>query len=416
MPTGWLGDMTGLMPIIISGLIAALLTAGVTWWTMRIRAERDLAILETERELLRERIVDLEAAVTEDAQTAALLAPMREAMTRVERHVGVLERDRVSQYADLASLMREVSSSTGDLGRATQSLAGSLQSANVRGAWGEVQLRRVLELAGMLERCDFDTQVSAVSRHAGGVRPDAVVRLPGDKVLVIDAKAPMRAFLQAQAEDLGPAERAELLAAHAGAMSGHVRALATKEYWAAFETTPEMVVCFIPSEAMLAAALAADPSLHEEALRAKVVLASPGSLFALVRTVAFTWQQDALSQNARELLALGQDLYARLATLGKHVTAVGGSLSRSIEAYNRLVGTLESRVLVTARRFRELDLVSDDLAVLEPVDSPPRPLTAVELLDAVAAEHARPELLADLPSSQPPSSIETQRNRRDTAM
>lgn len=397
------------LTLLMTCVVAALLAAGATWWTMRMRAERDLAVLETERELLRERIVDLEAALTEDAQTAALLGPLRESMTRVERHVGVLERDRVSQYADLASLMREVSSSTGELGRATQTLAGSLQSSNVRGTWGEVQLRRILELAGMLERCDFDTQVTAVSRHTGGVRPDAVVWLPGSKVLVIDAKAPMRAFLQAQAEELEPDERSALLAAHASAVSGHVRALAAKEYWSAFETTPEMVVCFIPSEAMLAAALAADPSLHEEALRAKVVLTSPGSLFALVRTIAFTWQQDALSQNARELLALGQDLYARLATLGKHVSAVGSSLSRSIEAYNKLVGTLESRVLVTARRFRELDLVGDDLAVLEPVESPPRPLTAIELLDAVADR--RPELPPELTDLATPAA--TREEHRD---
>lgn len=406
--------MTDLMLIVTFALVAALLATGVTWWTMRMRTERDLAVLETERELLRERIVDLEAAVTEDAQTAALLAPLRDSVTRVERQVGVLERDRMAQFAELTGTMREVQASTGELGRATQTLAGSLQSSNVRGAWGEVQLRRVLELAGMLERCDFDTQVSAVSRHTGGVRPDALVRLPGDKVLVIDAKAPMQAFLQAQAEDLDHAERSALLASHADALVSHVRALATKEYWTAFETTPEMVVCFVPSEAMLAAALAADPSLHEEALRAKVVLASPGSLFALVRTVAFTWQQDALTQNARELLALGQDLYARLATLGKHVTAVGGSLSRSIDAYNRLVGTLESRVLVTARRFRELDLVSEDLAVLEPVESPPRPLTAVELLDAVAAEDTRPELPPELLDSAP-SALQPRHGTRDAS-
>ncbi|MFN2320138.1 MAG: DNA recombination protein RmuC, partial [Dermatophilaceae bacterium] len=304
-------------------------------------------------------------------------------------------RDRTSQYADLSATIRQVHAATGELGRATQSLAGSLQSANVRGAWGEVQLRRVLEDAGMLARCDFDTQVSAVSRHGAGLRPDAVVRLPGDKVLVIDAKAPMQAFLRAQAEELEPQERSRLLGEHARALTAHVRALSDKEYWTAFETTPEMVVCFVPSEGMLATALAVDPSLHDSALRSRVVLVSPGSLFALVRTVAFTWQQDALSANARELLTLGRELYARLGTLGKHVTDMGGSLSRSIEAYNRLVGTLESRVLVTARRFRELDLVTQDLAVVEPVDAAPRPLTALELLEAVAAEDARPELLLD---------------------
>lgn len=391
--------MTNWMLIGTTAVVAALLAAGLTWWTMRMRSERDLAIAETERDLLRERVVDLEAAVSDDAQTAALLRPLGDALTRVERQVGVLERDRTSQFADLKASMRQVSETTGELGRATHSLTGSLQSANVRGAWGEVQLRRVLEEAGMLARCDFDTQVSLPHPDGGTVRPDAVVRLPGGKVLVIDAKAPMAAFLKAQGEDLEPRQRVRLLDEHARALADHVKALSAKEYWSAFETTPEMVVCFVPSEAMLARALAADPSLLERALRSKVVLASPASLFTLVRTVAFTWQQEALSQNARELLALGQELYTRLSTLGGHVSAVGGSLSRSIEAYNRLVGTLESRVLVTARKFQDLEVVHDDLSAPGVLTAAPRPLTAVELLEAAVAEDLRPELDFDAGSN-----------------
>lgn len=399
MVDGTVLSMTNLMLISTAAVVSALLAAGLAWWTMRMHAERDLAIVETERDLLRERVVDLEAALSEDAQTAALLRPLGDALGRVERQVGVLERDRTSQFADLKATMRQVSETTGDLGRATQTLAGSLQSSNVRGAWGEVQLRRVLEDAGMLARCDFDTQVTVSHPDGGSLRPDAVVQLPGGKMLVIDAKAPMSAFLKAQSEDLDPEQRSLLLSEHSRSLADHVKALSAKEYWAAFPTTPQMVVCFVPSEAMLAQALAADPSLHDRALRSKVVLASPASLFALVRTVAFTWQQDALTQNARELLALGQELYARLATLGGHVSAVGGSLSRSMDAYNRLVGTLESRVLVTARKFRDLEVVHEDLDELEVVMSVPRPLTAVELLDAVASDHARPELLLDPPVS-----------------
>jgi DNA recombination protein RmuC len=390
-------DLTTTLPLLGALLLGLVLGAGVTWWTMRMRGERDLAALGTERDLLRERVADLEHALDADDRTAALLAPLGETVARVERQVGMLERDRTSQYADLAATIREVQTATGELGRATHSLAGSLHSANVRGAWGEVQLRRVLEHAGMLERCDFDTQVSAVGRDGRSVRPDAVVRLPGDKILVIDAKAPMRAFLQAQREALAPEERSRLLAEHAQALTGHVRGLCAKEYWAAFETTPEMVVCFVPTESMLSAALAADPALHETALRSKVVLVAPGSLFALVRTVAFTWQQDALTANARELLALGRELYARLGTLGGHVGAMGSALSRSIEGYNRLVGALESRVLVTARRFRDLDLVEDAIAEPTPIETAPRPLTALELLEVVSAPDSRPELLLDVP-------------------
>ncbi|MGA8046117.1 MAG: DNA recombination protein RmuC [Dermatophilaceae bacterium] len=402
---------TALLLLTGALLLGCLLGSALTWWTMRMRAERDLAAAETERDLLRERVGDLEHALDADDRTAALLAPLGETVARVERQVGALERDRTSQYADLAATMREVQATTGELGRATHSLAGSLHSANVRGAWGEVQLRRVLEHAGMLERCDFDTQVSAIGSHGRGVRPDAVVRLPGDKILVVDAKAPMRAFLQAQGEDLTPDERARLLAEHATALSGHVQALCAKEYWSAFRTTPEMVVCFVPTEAMLSAALAADPSLHERALRSRVVLVAPGSLFALVRTVAFTWQQDALSANARELLTLGRELHSRLGTLAGHVGAMGSSLSRSIESYNRLVGTLEARVLVTARRFHDLDLVEDEIVRPAPIETAPRPLTALELLEEVGAADRRPELLLDVPNVAPEGSDGVDRRR-----
>ncbi|HHU09989.1 MAG TPA: DNA recombination protein RmuC [Intrasporangiaceae bacterium] len=383
------------MTLTTTSLVAALLAAVVTWWTMRMRAERDLAVVETERNLLRERIDDLEATVAEDTQTAAALRPLGDALGRVEHQVKALELDRVSQFADLRTTMEHVQATTGELGRTTQSLAGSLQSANVRGAWGEVQLRRVLEDAGLLARCDFDIQVSVTGADGQSLRPDAVVQLPGEKVLVIDAKAPMTAYLRLHADDLAPDERPRLLDEHARSLTAHVKALAGKEYWSAFETTPQFVVCFVPSEAMLAQALAADPALLESALRAKVVLASPASLFALLRTVAFTWQQEALTENARELLALGQELYARLATLGSHVSTMGGSLNRSIEAYNRLVGSLESRVFVTARKFRDLDLVTDELGTVDPLTSAPRQLTAIELLETVA--ETRPELLLDGP-------------------
>jgi DNA recombination protein RmuC len=259
-----------------------------------------------------------------------------------------------------------------------------------------VQLRRVLEHAGMLARCDFEEQVSAVSSHERGVRPDVVVRLPGDKCLVLDAKAPLTAFLGAQADGIEPAERSRLLAAHATSLRGHVDSLATKAYWSAFTNTPEMVVCFVPGDAILAAALAADPALFEYAQVRRVVLASPGTLLALLRTVAFTWQQDALTANAKVLLTLGSELYARLSTLGSHATRLGASLQRSVESYNSLVGALESRVMVTARKMHELGLAEKALTETKPVETAPRPLTATELIAAldpdVFSDMARPEL------------------------
>ena len=265
-------------------------------------------------------MVYLEATVSEDAQTATLLAPLRDALVRVEHQVVTLERDRVAQFSQVSVQLADVTTSTQALRSHTASLVGSLNASTIRGSWGEVQLRRVLEHAGMLARCDFEEQVSAVSSHDRGVRPDVLVRLPGDKCLVIDAKAPMTAFLSAQADSIDSAERSRLLAAHAISLRGHVDSLAAKAYWSAFTTTPEMVVCFIPGDAILAAALGADPALFEYAQARKVVLASPGTLLALLRTVAFTWQQDALTANAKQLLQLGSDLYSRLGTLGSHAT------------------------------------------------------------------------------------------------
>ncbi|KRE43041.1 DNA recombination protein RmuC [Knoellia sp. Soil729] len=377
---------------LVAGIVLGAVTAYLLLrQTYAVRA----ASVATERDLLRERVLDLEASLAEDLETASLLAPLRDALGRVERQVGVLERDRVEQFGALRAVMGRVESEAQQLGRQTQSLAGSLRSSSVRGSWGEVQLRRVLEASGMLARCDFEEQVRARSRHDREVRPDVVVRLPGERALVIDAKAPMAAFLDAQTEELADDERAELLRDHASALRQHVHALSAKDYWSAFETTPEMVVCFVPSDAMLGAALAADPGLHERAMAAKVVLVGPGTLLALLRTVAFGWQQDALSSSARELLALGQELYRRLSTLGTHTAKMGRSLHATVESYNQFVGALESRVFVTARRMQDLDLVADDLPQLVPLETGPRVLTAIELLEAVAGEDRRPEVDLD---------------------
>ena len=323
------------------GLLGLVVGVAVTVVVGRLVDAARSAAVVAERDLLRERVVDLETSLAEDLETAALLAPLKDALVRVEHQVGTLERDRMQQFGALRSLLARVEGETQHLGRQTASLAGSLRSSTVRGAWGEVQLRRVLEASGMLSRCDFDEQVTSVSAHDRGVRPDVVVRLPGDKVIVVDAKAPMTAFLDAQGEDLADDERAALLREHAVGLGRHVSALSAKEYWSAFREGPEMVVCFVPSDAMLGAALAAQPSLHEKALSQRVVLVGPGSLMALLRTVAFTWQQDALSASARELLDLGRDLHRRLGTLGTHTAKVGRSLQSSVEAYNAMVGALE---------------------------------------------------------------------------
>ena len=378
------------------GALGLVVGAGLAVLVVRLVDAARSASVVAERDLLRERVLDLETSLAEDLETAALLAPLKDALVRVEHQVGSLERDRMEQFGSIRSLLARVEGETQHLGRATASLAGSLRSSTVRGAWGEVQLRRVLEAAGMIGRCDFDEQVGAVSGHGRAVRPDVVVRLPGDKVLVVDAKAPMTAFLDAQSDDIDDDERTTLLRDHAEGLARHLTALAGKEYWSGFRETPEMVVCFVPSDAMLGAALAAQPGLHERALAQRVVLVGPGALMALLRTVAFTWHQEALSASARELLDLGRDLYRRLGTLGAHTAKVGRSLQASVEAYNAMVGALESRVMVTARRMHDLDLVGEALPRLAPVETATRPLTAQELIDAATSVEERPELLLDL--------------------
>ncbi|HVD22641.1 MAG TPA: DNA recombination protein RmuC, partial [Lapillicoccus sp.] len=297
---------------VLVALGGLLLGALVSWLAARSRYAVELATAGAERDLLRERVVDLEAVLSEDSETAQMIAPLRSSLDRVERQVHDLERERVAQFSEVAAEMARVARTTTELGAQTASLVGSLNVSSVRGTWGEVQLRRVLEHAGMLARCDFEEQVTATGADDRRVRPDVVVRLPGGKRLVVDAKAPMSAFLAAQAEDRSAAERAGRLKAHAKALREHVDTLAGKAYWSAFETTPEMVVCFVPGEAILTTALAYDPELHEYAMRHRVVLASPATLLALLRTVAYTWQQDALASNARELLTVGRDLHDRL--------------------------------------------------------------------------------------------------------
>lgn len=382
--------MLALTCIVVGTLLGGL----AAWLALRAGFAARLAAAQTESRLLSERVLDLQDRQEEDDATALALAPLTSALARVERQVGILERDRVEQFGEVGERLVEVSASTRALREQTATLAGSLNASSVRGLWGETQLRRVLEHAGMLARCDFDEQVRGISRHEREVRPDVVVRLPGEKVLVVDAKAPMSGFLAAQGADLDASEREDHLRTHAAALRRHVDALAAKDYWSAFETSPQLVVCFVPSEAVLAAAVEHDPDLFDAAMRRHVALASPATLLALLRTIAYAWQQDALTANARELLVLGRELHERLATLGTHVTRMGSSLRRSVESYNAMVGTLESRVLVTSRRMHDLDLAAEPVSSPPPLEATPRPLTAVELLTTPDPAPADPEQLA----------------------
>ncbi len=380
------------MDLILGLIVGAVLAAAITYAVMRSMHAARRAGLATERDLLRERVADLEVSVGDDRQTAAVLAPLGTTLQRVEHHVTALERSRAEQFGALGAQLEQVGRSTAALQQETGQLAGALRSSSARGTWGEVQLRRILEHSGMLDHCDFEEQVTATSRHERTVRPDVVVRLPGDRVLVIDAKAPATAYLEAQQDDLDEQSRDRLLDDHVRALTRHVDALGGKDYWSAFAHSPQLVICFVPSDAMLGAALRGRPALLDHAMSRNVVLASPSTLLAMLRATAFAWQQDQLTTNAQELLELGSTLYERLTTLGQHATKLGGSLRRSVEAYNGLVGALESRVLVTARRMHDLGMADDEPPTVAAVDAAPRPLTAAELLEALDEQVARPEL------------------------
>jgi DNA recombination protein RmuC len=309
------------------------------------------------------------------AEVASLLAPAADALRRVEQQLHEVERDRVGAYAGLTAHLQQLQRSTGELGDRTRSLAGALQSPTVRGRWGEMQLRRVVELAGMVEHCDFAVQVSRTGVDgAAGVRPDLLVHLPGGRQVPVDAKVPLQAWLAATepAVAADPARLQQLRVAHARAVRAHVDALADKAYWRAFQPAPEFVVLFLPGEALLDAALQGDPTLFDHAFARGVVPTTPTTLIALLRTVEFGWRQDRLSQSAAEILDLGQEMHTRLHTLVEHVVRTGAGLERAVESYNAVVGSLESRVLVTARRFVELGVPGRRLAEPARVSTAPR--------------------------------------------
>ncbi len=330
-------------------------------------------------------------------------AVVRESLDRLHDQLRDMAQHGVSWQSQLKQQVEDVRHSTDTLRRETASLSTALRKPQVRGRWGELHLRRVVELAGMVDRCDFTEQVSLRAEERL-LRPDLVVNLAGGKHVVVDAKVPLDAFLDACALPPGgdDTERAAHLARHARQLRSHVDLLAGKAYWRAQPSTPEFVVLFVPGESFLSAALEAEPSLLEHAAERQVVLATPTTLIALLRTVAYAWTQHRLADNAREIHELGRDLHERLSTMGGHLDRVGRSLTASVSAYNRAVGSLENRVLVSARRFTDLGVGGEPLATPVAVVDAPRPLTAAELLETVAEPRPElPELDADEPR-QPP--------------
>src|SRR5450755_3033379 len=316
-----------------------------------------------------------------------LVQPLRETLAKVESQLRENETARNLSHAALAEQVKIARQSSEQLRAQTQALVTALRRPEARGRWGEMQLRRVVELSGMSPRCDFDEQVS-VGTADGALRPDMVVRLAGGKNIVVDSKGSLAAYLEA-AESADDTVREARLDAHARHLRDHVDRLAAKSYWTALRSSPEFVVLFIPGEAFLAPALEHDPALLEHAMARKVHIATPTTLVTMLRTAQYAWQQAALADNARAVFDLGRQLYERIGGLGGHVDRLGRALTNAVSTYNQAVGSLESRVLVSARRLNQLGVVDGELETPGLIEQTTRALSAPEL----AAEPG-PELVA----------------------
>jgi DNA recombination protein RmuC len=325
------------------------------------------AFLARAREALEAQLGRREQAVQ------GLVLPLQEALGRYEEAVQKMESARQRAYGTLDEQLHRLAEGHVELQRETGALVAALRTPHVRGRWGELTLRRVVELAGLSPHCDFAEQVT-VEGAGGRARPDMVVRLPAGREIVVDAKVPLSAYLDALAAPTD-AERATCLARHARQVRQHMAALASRGYWDEFARAADLVVMFIPGEAFVAAAADADRALIEDALARKVVVATPTTLIALLRAVAYGWRQEQLADNAAHISELGRQLYERLRVMTGHLGEVGTTLGRATAAYNRAVGSMESRVLPAARRFRELGAgAGDDLPLMEAVTEQPRRL------------------------------------------
>ena len=327
-----------------------------------------------------------EAAADIEARKKAiedLLGPMQKTLDLVDREIKDAERRRVEAGAQLLQKIVALDSTGQNLREETRRLTDALKRPGVRGRWGELQLKRVVELAGMLEHCHFTEQETIVSEN-GRIRPDVIVNLPGGKHIVVDAKVPLDAYLRAlDAPDEDA--RQKLLADHARQVRGHIAQLSAKSYFDKVPVTPDFVVMFLPGEMFFSAALEHDPALIEYGVDKRVIPASPTTLIALLRAVAYGWQQDAMEDNARRISELGKQLYESVRVLGGHFDSLGGKLKSTLEAYNQAVGSLEGNVLIKARKFKELQAANggEEIKALEPIDRVPRMLQAPELTDGL---------------------------------
>lgn len=305
------------------------------------------------------------------------VTPIKETLMRFDQKVGELEKMRLGDYVSLGEQIKSLLHAQGELRKETQNLAGALRTPHVRGQWGEMQLRRVVELAGMLNHCDFIEQENVLT-DSGRWRPDLVIKLPGGRNIVVDAKAPLQAYLEAHSAETEEVRKAKIqeLAAH---MRSHVKMLSEKKYWEQFERAPEFVILFIPGETFFSAALQGDPSLIESGVDKRVLLATPTTLIALLRAVSYGWRQEVISANAEELSKNARELYKRVKDFSQHFGKIGRHLGQAVQVYNDAVGSLESRVLSAARRFTEKEplLASEIIEPIKLVESQARELKEI---------------------------------------
>jgi DNA recombination protein RmuC len=361
---------------------------------------------EQHRELVERQRAEQQAQTErERAESRVLqqLTPVQEMLRTMQAKVAELETQRSQQHGELSQQLRQATEAEERLRATAESLASALRNNATRGVWGETQLRTLVESAGLLNRVDFFLQES-IDADGAARRPDMVLRLPGGKSIAVDAKVPYNSYIEASAIPATAtgeeeARRASLLAEHAKRIKAHVDALAAKNYFTGLDASPEFTIAFIPNEPLLAAALEKDPTLLEYAFSKRIALASPVSFWAVLKTIAFTWQQEVLTDEAKMLFDLSKELYSRIAKLAEHADALGGAIERSVKAYNQFASSLESRVLVTARRLDGLD-ESKVVPAPRTIDEQPKQLTAAELTDSVTTDVATADPIDALPAPE----------------